>query len=96
MAERLNNNFQFLDVGREDPEKVRVSRRKKDFAEIYKTAIGGTGKYAMRQSKALNQQLGRLIRTASGAKGKRTEDGAVARAQVKGEIIRTYTLLVRD
>ncbi|GAA3971231.1 FAD-dependent oxidoreductase [Allohahella marinimesophila] len=36
MAERLNNNFQFLDVGREDPEKVRVSKRKKDFAEIYK------------------------------------------------------------
>ncbi|WP_020410308.1 FAD-dependent oxidoreductase [Hahella ganghwensis] len=36
MAERLSNNFQFLDVGRQDPEKVPVSRRKKKFVEIYK------------------------------------------------------------
>ncbi|OZG71442.1 glutamate synthase [Hahella sp. CCB-MM4] len=36
MAERLSNNFQFLDVGRQDPEKLPVSRRKKKFVEIYK------------------------------------------------------------
>ncbi|WP_279506289.1 FAD-dependent oxidoreductase [Hahella sp. CR1] len=36
MAERLSNNFQFLDVGRQDPEKVPVGRRKKQFREIYK------------------------------------------------------------
>ncbi len=36
MAERLSNNFQFLDVGRQDPDKLPVSRRKKKFVEIYK------------------------------------------------------------
>jgi len=36
MAERLTNNFQFLDVGRQDPNKLPVSRRKKKFVEIYK------------------------------------------------------------
>lgn len=35
MAERLNNNFQFLDVGRKDPQKIPLSRRKKEFREIY-------------------------------------------------------------
>jgi glutamate synthase (NADPH/NADH) small chain len=35
MPERLNNNFQFIDVGRKDPKKVPVSRRKKVFKEIY-------------------------------------------------------------
>ncbi|MBU6953946.1 FAD-dependent oxidoreductase [Hahella sp. HN01] len=32
----MSNNFQFLDVGRQDPEKVPVGRRKKQFREIYK------------------------------------------------------------
>jgi len=36
MAERLNNDFQFLDVGRCDPEKVPVATRRQEFAEIYK------------------------------------------------------------
>jgi hypothetical protein len=67
-----------------------------DFDVLYARATGGTGKHAMRQRKVLNQQLGRVIRGAARAKGKRTEDGGVARAQVKGEIIRTYTLLTRD
>lgn len=35
MPGRLNNNFQFIDVGRKDPGKVPVSRRKKEFKEIY-------------------------------------------------------------
>ncbi|WP_028885988.1 FAD-dependent oxidoreductase [Teredinibacter turnerae] len=35
MAERLNNNFQFLDVGRQDPQKKEIGTRKKDFVEIY-------------------------------------------------------------
>ncbi|MFE8072851.1 FAD-dependent oxidoreductase [Marinobacteraceae bacterium S3BR75-40.1] len=35
MNERLNNDFQFIDVGRKDPEKVQVKKRKKEFAEIY-------------------------------------------------------------
>ena len=36
MAERLNNDFQFMDVGRCDPEKVPAAERRQEFAEIYK------------------------------------------------------------
>ena len=35
MAERLNNNFQFVDVGRSDPSKKSLRLRKTRFAEIY-------------------------------------------------------------
>jgi glutamate synthase (NADPH/NADH) small chain len=35
MAERLNNNFQFIDVGRQDPEKKAIERRKTEYVEIY-------------------------------------------------------------
>jgi hypothetical protein len=36
MAERLNNDFQFLDVARQDPEKKDINVRKAEFVEIYK------------------------------------------------------------
>ena len=35
MAGRLNNTFQFLDVGRQDPSKKDISTRKHKFVEIY-------------------------------------------------------------
>ena len=35
MAERLSNNFQFIDVGRRDPEKKDARLRARDFNEIY-------------------------------------------------------------
>ena len=35
MAERLNNNFQFIDVGRQDPSKKSAQLRNKKFVEIY-------------------------------------------------------------
>ncbi|ROU00619.1 glutamate synthase small subunit [Marinobacter sp. R17] len=35
MKERLNNDFQFIEVGRVDPKKVPASKRKKEFQEIY-------------------------------------------------------------
>lgn len=35
MAERLNNDFQFLDVGRQDPDKKDIQTRQKQFVEIY-------------------------------------------------------------
>ncbi len=35
MSGRLNNNFQFLDVGRQDPSKKDVTTRKTEFVEIY-------------------------------------------------------------
>jgi glutamate synthase (NADPH/NADH) small chain len=35
MSERLNNNFQFLDVGRQDPDKKAIDTRKTEYVEIY-------------------------------------------------------------
>jgi glutamate synthase (NADPH/NADH) small chain len=35
MKERLNNDFQFVEVGRVDPKKVPAKKRKKEFGEIY-------------------------------------------------------------
>ncbi|WP_096086049.1 FAD-dependent oxidoreductase [Agaribacterium haliotis] len=35
MAERLHNNFQFIDVGRKDPDKKDIDVRKHEFVEIY-------------------------------------------------------------
>lgn len=35
MVQRLNNDFQFLDVGRQDPDKKSVDLRKAEFVEIY-------------------------------------------------------------
>ncbi|WP_091815742.1 FAD-dependent oxidoreductase [Marinobacter mobilis] len=35
MKERLNNDFQFVEVGRVDPAKVPAKKRKKEFGEIY-------------------------------------------------------------
>ncbi|MCP8900743.1 FAD-dependent oxidoreductase [Gilvimarinus xylanilyticus] len=35
MAERLHNNFQFIDVGRQDPQKKDIETRKHQFVEIY-------------------------------------------------------------
>ena len=35
MAERLNNNFQFLDVSRVDPDKKDIGVRRSQYVEIY-------------------------------------------------------------
>lgn len=35
MSERLNNHFQFVDVGRQDPKKKTLRSRKAEFVEIY-------------------------------------------------------------
>ncbi|MEE3191833.1 MAG: NAD(P)-binding protein, partial [Pseudomonadota bacterium] len=35
MTQRLNNNFQFVDVGRQDPSKKAIDVRKAQFVEIY-------------------------------------------------------------
>src|SRR5210317_2251684 len=36
MSKRLENNFQFVDVGRRDPDKKTLRARKTEYAEIYK------------------------------------------------------------
>ncbi|MDR9440959.1 MAG: glutamate synthase small subunit, partial [Halomonas sp.] len=35
MANRLSNDFQFIDVGRQDPQKKDARTRAREFAEIY-------------------------------------------------------------
>ncbi|WP_293267414.1 FAD-dependent oxidoreductase [Neptunomonas sp.] len=39
MTERLNNDFQFIDVSREGPKKIKASVRKKQYAEIYEPFV---------------------------------------------------------
>lgn len=66
------------------------------FAGMYATAVAEGGdkpRQASRAGVALNQQLGRLIKRAVGAKSKRDAAGKIMRAQVKDEIITSYTLL---
>ncbi|WP_116597506.1 hypothetical protein [Primorskyibacter marinus] len=64
------------------------------YAELYNIAIGADAEGKPGRAQApLNQQLGRLIKKAVGARGKKSETGRVARAQVAGEVISTYTLL---
>lgn len=41
MADRLNNKFQFLDVGRQDPNKKPIDIRKVEFVEIYEPYTQG-------------------------------------------------------
>ena len=36
MSKRLSNNFQFIDVGRSDPDKKTLRSRKTEYVEIYK------------------------------------------------------------
>jgi len=68
-----------------------------EFAALYETAVaapeGMEPNKAKRIRAPLNQQLGRLIKKAVGAKSKRNDAGKIARAQVTGEMIATYTLL---
>ena len=35
MSKRLSNNFQFIDVGRGDPDKRTLQSRKTEYVEIY-------------------------------------------------------------
>lgn len=69
-----------------------------EFCRLYDTAIGADGdnpRKAARARAPLNQQLGRLIKRAAGARSKRDDSGKIMRAQVQGEILATYTLLDR-
>jgi len=66
------------------------------FRKLYDQAVGEeteNPKRSARNRVPLNQQLGRLIKRAAGAKSKRDETGKILRAQVQGEILTTYTLL---
>ncbi|MBM1815379.1 hypothetical protein [Pseudosulfitobacter pseudonitzschiae] len=68
-----------------------------DFAAQYELASTGGAqagsRAASRARVSLNQQIGRVIKKAVGARSKRTEGGKIARAQVQDAMISTYTLL---
>ncbi|WP_133358050.1 hypothetical protein [Antarcticimicrobium luteum] len=68
------------------------------FAGMYTAAVteAGKPKLTSRAGVALNQQLGRLIKRAVGAKSKRDAEGKILRAQVKDEVITSYTLLEKS
>ncbi len=67
------------------------------FTKHYDIAIGGAeakGSRASERSRiSLNQQIGRVIKKAVGARSKRTEAGKIARGQAQDALITTYTLL---
>ncbi|MDK3073022.1 hypothetical protein QO034_07865 [Sedimentitalea sp. JM2-8] len=69
-----------------------------EFNSLYQMAVGvadDNPKRAFRARAPLNQQLGRLIKRAAGAKSKRDDSGKIMRAQVQGELLSTYTLLAK-
>jgi len=66
------------------------------FQALYSGALDadlGDEKAVARAKAPMNQQLGRLIKRAAGAKSKRDQNGKILRGQVSGEVITTYTLL---
>lgn len=78
---------------------MKTAIRDQEFAALYAAAVGATANDAEAPEKAkmpLNQQLGRMIKRAVGAKSKKNETGRIARAQVTGEAISTYTLLEKS
>ncbi|MFZ5965085.1 hypothetical protein ACOXXX_19240 [Thalassococcus sp. BH17M4-6] len=76
---------------------MKAAAKEEEFMLIYNTAIGWNEETKKAHGqKALNQQLGRLIRKSVGAKGLKTDAGRVARAQVSGEVISSYTLLTKQ
>ena len=75
---------------------MKQASQDESFKSLYDQAVGANEdnpKRAARARAPLNQQLGRLIKRAAGAKSKRDENGKILRTQIQGEIISTYTLL---
>lgn len=76
---------------------MKTATKDADFARAYAVACGGAANDDnapnAKLAAALNQQLGRLIKKAVGARSKRNDGGKIARGQVSGEAITTYTLL---
>ncbi|KIN60446.1 hypothetical protein Z945_1418 [Sulfitobacter noctilucae] len=76
---------------------VQEAQTSAEFTEQYALALGGKEAEGTRAAKraavSLNQQIGRVIKKAAGARSKRNERGRIARATVQDAIISTYTLL---
>lgn len=77
---------------------MKKAAQDEEFNNLYQMAVGVADDNPRRASRArapLNQQLGRLIKRAAGAKSKRDDSGKIMRAQVQGELLSTYTLLAK-
>lgn len=78
---------------------VREAETDPTFAAQYALAVGGqdgeTKRSTERARVSLNQQIGRVIKKAVGARSKRNDAGKIARAQVPDAMIATYTLLAK-
>ena len=75
---------------------VRRAASDERFMANYDMAVDAQSadKRALARAQApVNQQIGRLIKRAAGARSKRDAKGKIMRAQVQGEMISTYTLL---
>ncbi|KIN64029.1 hypothetical protein Z946_2913 [Sulfitobacter noctilucicola] len=76
---------------------VREAEKSPEFSANYAEAVGGEDadgtRAAARARVSLNQQIGRVIKKAAGARSKRLASGKIARAQVTDAIVSTYTLL---
>lgn len=73
---------------------MKTASQDAEFTALYEQAVGATADKPARNTRAaLNQQLGRLIKRAAGARSKRDAGGKILRAQVQDEIITSYTLL---
>ena len=75
---------------------VRKAATDAAFVAQYETAVDAKSadERSLARAKApINQQMGRLIKAAAGAKSKRDENGKIMRAQVSGEMLSAYTLL---
>ena len=65
-----------------------------EFKSLYDQAVGADDEQPKRRDRvSLNQQLGRLIKRAAGAKSKRDDNGKIMRSQAQGQILTSYTLL---
>ena len=73
---------------------MRSAAQDPDFKAQYDAALGGSDGTPKRSARvALNQQLGRLIKRAAGARSKRDAAGKIMRGQAQGEVLSSYTLL---
>ncbi|SEQ99178.1 hypothetical protein [Thalassovita taeanensis] len=73
---------------------MKTATQDADYVTLYEAATGAVlNDNPEKAKRPLNQQLGRLIKKAVGAKSKKNIAGTIARAQTEGEVISTYTLL---
>lgn len=75
---------------------VRKASSEIEFVDNYEIAVDAKtadDRALARAQAPINQQMGRLIKRAAGARSKRDANGKIMRGQIQNELITTYTLL---